>query len=169
MSRALAAALAAAGLVLTAAPVAFAQAETPVDMAAQEKAWNEAVLAARASLPVFWARLAENPGGPDDYSLKVVFRNAQGGGEDIWLQDIKRQDGHIFGRLGYDPEALPNLHRMQIVPISEDSIIDWTFKEGRKRYGQFTTRVLAKLRPDEAAKTMATLSDNPLPADALSK
>ena len=62
MSRALAAALAAAGLVLTAAPVAFAQAETPVDMAAQEKAWNEAVLAARASLPVFWAILLAAPG-----------------------------------------------------------------------------------------------------------
>ena len=166
MSRILAAALAAAGLALTAAPAALAQAEAPIDVAAQEKAWNEAVTAARASLPVFWQRLAENPGGPDDYSLKVVFRDARGEGEDIWLGDIKRQDGHIFGRLSYDPEGLPNLHRMQIVPISEDAIIDWTFKEGRKRYGQFTTRVLAKLRPEESAKTMATLSDNPLPADA---
>ena len=167
MSRFVAAALAAAGLALAAGSAALAQTQAPIDEAAQEKAWNEAVLAARASLPVFWGRLAENPGGaPDDYSLKVVFRNAQGGPEDIWLGDIKRQDGHIFGRLSFDPEGLPNLHRMQIVPIPEDAIIDWSFKEGRKRYGQFTTRVLARLRPEEAAKAMATLSDNPLPADA---
>ena len=63
-------------------------------------------------------------------------------------------------------KLLPNLHRMQVVPIAEGDIIDWTFKEGRKRYGHFTTRVLAKIHPDEAARTMATLSDNPLPADA---
>jgi uncharacterized protein YegJ (DUF2314 family) len=167
----LAAALAAAGLALAVAPAALAQegAAPQIDSAALEKAWNEAVTAARASLPVFWERMAENPGVPDDYSLKVVFRNPQGGIEDIWLSDIKRQDGHIFGRLNYDPDTLPNMHRMQIVPISEADIIDWTFKEGRKRYGHFTTRVQAKAHPEDAAKTMALLSDNPLPADARSK
>jgi uncharacterized protein YegJ (DUF2314 family) len=168
VKRILAAALAAAGLILAAAPAAVAQApaDAPVDLAAQDKAFNDAVFAARASLPVFWGRLAENPGVPDDYSLKVVFRNPRGQVEDLWLSDIKRQDGHIFGRLNYDPEHLPNMHRMQVVPIAEGDIIDWTFKEGRKRYGHFTTRVLAKIHPDEAARTMATLSDNPLPADA---
>lgn len=164
MNRAFAAALITAGLAL-AAPV---RAQAPMDVAAEEKAFNEAVLQARATLPVFWGRLAENPGGPDDYSLKVVFRTPQGQIEDIWLGDIKRQDGRIVGRLNYDPEGLPNLHRLQIVPISEADIIDWSFKEGRKRYGQYTTRVLARLRPEDSAKTMATLSDNPLPLDARS-
>ena len=67
VSRFVAAALAAAGLALAAGSAALAQTQAPIDEAAQEKAWNEAVLAARASLPVFWGRLAENPGGaPDD-------------------------------------------------------------------------------------------------------
>lgn len=169
MSRNLAAALAAAALTLASASQALAQADAPIDAAAQEKAFNDAVVAARATLPVFWGRLAENPGVPDDYSLKVVFHNAQGQIEELWLSDIKRQDGHIFGRLNYDPDILPNMHRMQIVPIAESDIIDWTFKEGRKRYGHFTTRVLAKAHPEQAAKTMAALSDNPLPADARGK
>ena len=72
----------------------------------------------------------------------------------------------MVGRLNYDPESLPNMHRSQIVPIVEANIIDWTFKEGRKRYGHFTTRVLAKAHPEGAAKSLALLSDNPLPADA---
>ena len=163
-------AMASGALALLASPAARAQLpalpQTPEGVA-QDKAFNDAVLAARASLPVFWGRIAENPGeGPDDYSLKVVFPSPGGGIEEIWLSDIKREGGRIVGRLNYNPDTLPNMHRGQIVPINEANIIDWSFKEGRKRYGHFTTRVLAKTHPDEAAKTMATLSDNPLPMDA---
>ena len=168
-----------AGLTLAAAPAAFAQdaAEgvqeaplSPAQEAAMEKAFGDAVQAARASLPVFWGRVAENPAAaPDDYGLKVVFRNPQGGTEELWLMDIKRDGARITGRLNYDAATLPNLHRNAIVPIREADIIDWTFKEGRKRYGHFTTRVLAKAHPVEAAKTLAALSDNPLPVDARGK
>jgi uncharacterized protein YegJ (DUF2314 family) len=149
---------------------------TPAQQQALEKAFEDAVLAARASLPVFWGRVAENSAvSPDDYGLKVAFRNPQGGTEELcgteelWLMDIKRDGARITGRLNYDPETLPNLHRNAIVPIREADIIDWTFKEGRKRYGHFTTRVLAKAHPVESAKTLAALSDNPLPADARGK
>ena len=70
---------------------------------------------------------------------------------------------------GVAPLLQPLTAGAQIVPIAEGNIIDWTFKEGRKRYGEFTTRVLATIHPAESAKTMATLSDNPLPADARGK
>jgi uncharacterized protein YegJ (DUF2314 family) len=96
----------------------------------------------------------------------VVFKSPQGGFEELWLSDIKHDGARITGRLSYEPESLPSMHRAQIVPITEGDIIDWTFKEGRKRYGHFTTRVEAKAHPEEAAKSLALLSDNPLPADA---
>jgi uncharacterized protein YegJ (DUF2314 family) len=170
--------LAAIAVLLAAAPAALAQdapegrvvRERPLtaeDRAALNKDFGDAVQAARTSLPVFWGRLAENPNaGPGDFQLKVAFRSPQGGVEDIWLSDIKHEGARISGRLTYEPESLPSMHRSQIVPIAEGDIIDWTFKEGRKRYGHFTTRVLAKANPEEAAKTLAALSDNPLPADA---
>jgi uncharacterized protein YegJ (DUF2314 family) len=139
------------------------------DMAALDQAFEAAVQAARASLPVFWGRLAENPGAKADFGLKVTFRNASGGAEQLWLQDIQREGARIVGRLNYDPQSLPNLHRTDIVPIREADIIDWSFKEGRKRYGEFTTRVIAKAHPEDAARTLAPLSDNPLPADARGK
>jgi uncharacterized protein YegJ (DUF2314 family) len=164
-------------LMLAAAPAALAQdapdgafvrekALSPAEEAALNKEFGDAVQAARASLPVFWGRLAENPGAsPDDFQLKVMFKSPQGGFEELWLSDIKHEGARITGRLFYEPESLP-MHRSQIVPIPEAQIIDWTFKEGRKRYGHFTTRVMAKARPEEAAKTLALLSDNPLPPDA---
>jgi uncharacterized protein YegJ (DUF2314 family) len=143
---------------------------SPDEAAALTKEFTEAVQAARASLPLFWGRLAENPGAsPDEVGLKVVFKTPDGGGEDVWLSDIKREGARITGRLNYEPDSLPSMHRAQIVPIVEGNIIDWTFKEGRKRYGHFTTRVMAKAHPDEAAKSMAALSDNPLPPDARGK
>jgi uncharacterized protein YegJ (DUF2314 family) len=167
-----------AAVAVAAAPAALAQdapegrvvrekALSPDEEAALNKEFGEAVQAARASLPVFWGRLAENPGAtPDDFQLKVMFKSPQGGFEELWLSDIKREGARIVGRLNYEPESLPSLHRSQIVPIVEGNIIDWTFKEGRKRYGHFTTRVIAKARPEDSAKTLAALSDNPLPADA---
>jgi uncharacterized protein YegJ (DUF2314 family) len=167
-----------AAVAVVAAPAALAQDApegrvvrekplSPDEEAALNKEFGEAVQAARASLPVFWGRLAENPGAtPDDFQLKVMFKSPQGGFEELWLSDIKREGARIVGRLNYEPESLPSLHRSQIVPIVEGNIIDWTFKEGRKRYGHFTTRVIAKARPEDSAKTLAALSDNPLPADA---
>jgi uncharacterized protein YegJ (DUF2314 family) len=156
-----------------AAPAALAQdapQSAPITQAQLDvlnKEFDAAVQAAKASLPVFWGRLAENPGSsPGDYGLKVAFHNQQGGTEEVWLQDIKRSGSRIVGRLNYNPETLPNMHRTDIVPIREADIIDWSFKEGRKRYGEFTTRVIAKAHPQDAAKTLAPLSDNPLPADA---
>src|SRR6185312_15996638 len=111
--------------------------------------------------------LAESRGAiPDDFQLKVAFKSPQGGFEELWLSDIRREGARIVGRLNYEPESLPSLHRAQIVPINEGDIIDWTFKEGRKRYGHFTTRVEAKAHPEESAKALAALSDNPLPPDA---
>ncbi len=180
MKRALVLSLAALTLA-AAVPAALAQdavdqgfvrerALSPDEEASLNKAFDEAVKAARASLPVFWGRLAENPGAsPDEFQLKVMFKSPQGGFEELWLSGIKREGARVVGRLNYEPEALPSMHRAQIVPITEGDIIDWTFKEGRKRYGHFTTRVIAKAHPDEAARTLAALSDNPLPADARGK
>ncbi len=165
MRRAFALALTAAVLI---GPAARAQDAglSPAEQTALSKAFTDAVQQARASLPVFWMRLSENPDGREDYGLKVAFKTPQGTPEELWLFDVRREGARITGRLNYDPEDLPNLHHGQVVPIPEASIIDWTFKEGRKRYGHFPTRVMAKAQPEEEAKTLAALSDNPLPADA---
>jgi uncharacterized protein YegJ (DUF2314 family) len=143
---------------------------SPEQMAALDKEFDAAVQAARASLPVFWEHLAEDgDAARNDFGLKVAFKTPGGGTEDLWLQDIKRQGPRILGRLNYDPQSVTSLHRTDIVPIREADIVDWSFKEGRKRYGEFTTRVIAKVHPDDAARTLAQLSDNPLPADARGK
>ena len=171
-------ALALAGLLMASAPAALAQdapdrpvirerALSPEQETALNKEFGEAVQAARASLPVFWGRLAENPNAsPEDFQLRIALRNPQGALEELWLSDIKHEGARIVGRLNYDPDNLPNLHRNAIVPVRETDIIDWAFKEGRKRYGHFTTRVEAKVHPEESARSLALLSDNPLPADA---
>ena len=153
-------------------PAGGASADAPMTqerLASLDKEFDAAVQAARASLPVFWERLSENPGDRANFGLKVAFRNGRGGTEEVWLQDIQREGARIVGRLNYDPQSLPNLHRTDIVPIREADIIDWSFKEGRKRYGEYTTRVLAKAHPEDGAKTLAQLSDNPLPLDARGK
>jgi uncharacterized protein YegJ (DUF2314 family) len=143
---------------------------SPEQMAALDKEFDAAAQAARASLQVFWQHLSENgDAARAKFGLKVAFKTPAGGTEDLWLSDIRRQGSRILGRLNYDPQTVTTVHRTDIVPIHEADIVDWSFKEGRKRYGEFTTRVIAKVHPEDAARTLAALSDNPLPADARGK
>ena len=80
-----------AAAMLAAAPAALAQdapegrvvRERPLtadDQAALNKEFGDAVQAARASLPVFWGRLAENSGAsPEDYQLQ---------GDEVWAGQV---------------------------------------------------------------------------------
>lgn len=125
---------------------------------------DQAIEAARATLPVFWAWHETRPEDPDCCALKVKFPTGGHGAEHIWFIDILRTGDLVTGMVASEPDRVPGLTLWQPAIIDVDQITDWTFRREGLHYGHFTTRVLAASRPEVAAKDRP-LSETPLPAD----
>jgi uncharacterized protein YegJ (DUF2314 family) len=156
-------------VVLAAAASAFAapdHVDTIRRRSALDAELQRAQLQAQQSLPIFWKHFAAHPGGPADHAVEVVFHTPSGIDEGIWVGALQRMGGRLSGSLADEPHRLPGYHMNSEVTFSESRIIDWTFVEGGKHYGYFTTRVLSKLHPEEAANLKTELWASPLPPES---
>jgi uncharacterized protein YegJ (DUF2314 family) len=133
------------------------------------RAMDQAIQAARETLPVFWAwheTRALDPGDPNDCALKVKFPNTRGGWEHIWLIDIRRTGPVVSGLVASEPEGVPDLQLWQPKIIETGNITDWGFRKADLMYGHFTTRILAAAHPEVAEREVSYgLSPTPLPSE----
>jgi uncharacterized protein YegJ (DUF2314 family) len=126
--------------------------DDPEMIAAQAKA--------RATLAEFWSKL-ERPGpGESDFALKVGLPVNATAQEHIWVANIQRGGGKIFGRISNEPVDLKTVKRGQRIEIVEDQISDWTYLRDGKIVGNFTVRpILNRLPPQEAERYRAMLAE----------
>lgn len=159
--------LSACGRSDTAAPTADTSGpgDDIVQYEAQDAAMNAAIAEAKASLPVFLARLDAGQLKPTD-SLKVGFP-ANGGHEHIWVNNIARKGDQVTGTLANEPNWMPDLHEGSPVTFEPGLVSDWSYEKDGKLWGNYTTRVmLPALSPEEAEAVKANLSDTPTESTA---
>ncbi|MDP2764161.1 MAG: DUF2314 domain-containing protein [Brevundimonas sp.] len=121
---------------------------------------NAAVAQARATLPIFLARLDAGDILPTD-SLKVGFP-VDGSHEHIWVNQIARKGDDLTGVLNNEPNYLAGHHLGSAVTFPAALVSDWSYEKDGKRWGNYTTRVmLPYLSPEQAASVRATLSATP--------
>ena len=89
--------------------------------------------------------------------------------EGIWVRVLSRKGAKLSGELADEPDRMPGRHMHSKVTFTEAQIADWTYSEGGRHYGYFTTRVLAKRHPEDAERLKAELWENPLPPQPASK
>jgi uncharacterized protein YegJ (DUF2314 family) len=130
---------------------------------------QRAQVEAQQSLPIIRRHFAEHPGGPADHAVEVLFHTPSGIDEGIWVGELKRKGKQVSGSLADKPDRMPGYHMGSPVTFDENQIVDWMYLDGGKHYGYFSTRVLVKLHPEEAARLKADLWDSPLPPEATRK
>jgi uncharacterized protein YegJ (DUF2314 family) len=115
---------------------------------------------ARATLGEFW-RAVEAPGpGEEDFALKVAFAVPRKSSEHLWVENVERKDGRLFGVVRSEPRLLRELRRGQRIEFQEDQITDWAYMRSEKVVGGYTMLPLLKYLPaDEAARYRAMLAD----------
>jgi uncharacterized protein YegJ (DUF2314 family) len=120
----------------------------------------EAHAKARATLAEFWSRL-ERPGpGETDFALKVALPVNATAKEHIWVANVQRRNGKIYGRISNDPVDLKNVRMGQRIEIAESQISDWMYLRAGKIVGNFTVRPILKRMPaQEAERYRAMLAD----------
>ena len=137
-----------------------------VQFVQQNTEMNAAIAQAKASLPVFLARLDANQIQPTD-SLKVGFPAGEGH-EHIWVNQIAREGDQLTGVLANEPNAMPGQHRGSVVVFPIALVSDWSYEKDGKRWGNYTTRVmLPYIAPEEADAVRESLSDTPTESNAL--
>jgi uncharacterized protein YegJ (DUF2314 family) len=138
-----------AGLLLglTALNVAHAQDSSYIKVPNADPEMEEAKAQARATLPRFWEALAKPSDGEDGFALKVGLPYGANSTEHIWVGDIERKDGKIFGLISNRPRDVKTVRQGQRIEIAEDRISDWMYVRAGKWVGNYTMRPLLKRMP----------------------
>lgn len=138
------------GLVLAAraAAPAAAQAGDP----SRHPAIAEAVATARRTLPEFMERWAANEPQDTGYALKVAIGD-QHGIEHLWVSNLQRRSGRIYGVIDTRPLRLRSHVAGQRIEVREDYVVDWMFFRRGRMVGNHTGRaMLPYMQPAEAEK-----------------
>lgn len=124
---------------------------------------NAAIKAARDTLPIFWTLFDTDPVVKDTGILKVSFPIRGGGNEHMWMKDLERRNGVIYGTLDNIPAGDVGHRKGDRIRIDPEQITDWSYFRAGRMYGGYTTRVMVKQAPPEIAEgLLRVLSDRPL-------
>ena len=130
-------------------------------LSADDATMNAAIAEAPATLSEFLDRLDAGQLSEHDL-LKVEFLTLGGGGEHIWVANVRRSSDGFSGVLANDPVDL-GLRRGDPVRFSEAMVSDWSYEAHGRLWGNFTTRAVLPRRPsDQAAQLRAVLSETPV-------
>jgi uncharacterized protein YegJ (DUF2314 family) len=135
-------------------------AQNPHDVAASDKAMNDAIALARASVHRVQLQLER---GNNQTSVKVPMVDGAAV-EHFWLRNVSfnRKTAHFSGLIDNDPGMVRNVTIGQVVTVPAAQISDWLYMQDGRMYGNFTLRVLLpRMPPAEAQRLRATLSVEP--------
>ncbi len=147
---------------LLAAPVQAQGGDPVVNFSESDAVMNDAIAAARASLPVFMDALNGSASGATSLILKVAISTESDYVEHIWVDDVRAlEDGMFEGRYANQPVEF-KANEGDAVTFPEGAISDWSFMRDDQLHGNYTTRVmLPYIDPDYAAYLTSILA--PLP------
>jgi uncharacterized protein YegJ (DUF2314 family) len=133
-----------------------------VNFSEDDVAMNDAMAAAKDSLPVFLDALNDPASGADSLILKVAISTETDYVEHIWVEQISDLgDGRFSGVYANQPVEF-KANEGDPVTFTQASISDWSFMRGEQLHGNYTTRVmLPYIDPDYAAYLTSILA--PLP------
>ncbi|MEL6258702.1 MAG: DUF2314 domain-containing protein, partial [Pseudomonadota bacterium] len=103
-----------------------------------DAAMNDAMAAARETLPVFWDLFNANPDYQDAFNLKVGLPTTDGSLEHIWIDQLSYEGGSIKGVIANEPLELANgVQFGDVVEVTAAEVSDWTIWSEGKQYGGF--------------------------------
>lgn len=109
-----------------------------------DTAINNAIAKANETLNQFETILKNDEQYLNYYSIKQNFPTSNGGGEHIWVGQIKLINGNYSGIIGNDPIYTKAVKLGDTVTVAKNKISDWMIIDGTtgKTKGGYTIRVL---------------------------
>jgi uncharacterized protein YegJ (DUF2314 family) len=115
---------------------------------------NSAIEKAKQTFPEFEKAFQSNNPNFENFTIKQKFQTSDGGGEHIWIGDLKFKDGQYFGIVHNEPVDVKQIKLGDSVKISMTDMSDWMYNDGNVVKGAYTIKVLRKQMTDEEKKEM---------------
>lgn len=137
-----------------------AGAQTVIDRAARDQLFNvpkgdpdmmAAMKQARTTLPEFFAAKQSPTSAMTGFSVKIAIRH-DNGNEFFWIAPFEKTGDKYIGRLNNTPRLVKNLQHGDTVTFNENEIVDWTYRDGDRMKGNFTSCALMKREPRAQAE-----------------
>jgi uncharacterized protein YegJ (DUF2314 family) len=109
---------------------------------------------ARATLPNFLALARAPPPSTTSFSVKVAVSDGSLT-EYFWVVQFEGKGGQYSGRVNNRPRTVHNVTFGQVITFPESDIVDWTYLEGKKMKGGYTTCAIMKREPRDEASAFA--------------
>lgn len=126
------------------------------DVSPENKAVNAAIEKAKATLPVFFERLANRQPGEENFLIKIRYETTKedGGGEHIWAKDVTKDGDSVSATIDNVPRNIPNLSKGQRVTVPISRVTDWLYEQNGKYRGAYTVRALVPFMTKQQAADM---------------
>ncbi|MEQ1798984.1 MAG: DUF2314 domain-containing protein [Lacibacter sp.] len=112
---------------------------------------NVAIVKAKGSFRDFDTAFKNGHFDTSEFSIKVRF-DVDAGGEHIWTNSIRFENGHYYGTVNEDAEATDKVKQGDRVRITTDNLSDWMYNDNGVLRGGYTIKVLRnKMTPGERA------------------
>jgi uncharacterized protein YegJ (DUF2314 family) len=133
-----------------------AVAQNITDVSTQNEAVNAAIVKAKSTLPVFFARNASPQPGDSGFAVKIRYATdrGNGSGEHIWANDVVRNGETVTATIANEPRDIANLAKGQRVTVPLSQLTDWMYVRDGKYHGGYTIRALVPFMTPEQAAAM---------------
>ena len=103
---------------------------------------NNAIGNANNTIDEFKKALQSENSDYEYFTLKQKFETSDGGGEHIWINDIKLVDSNYFGIIGNEPVDVKEISYGDSIKVTKTDISDWMYFDKGVVKGGYTIRAL---------------------------
>ena len=133
--------------------VESAEADKVVSVEYDSEEMADGVRKTRATLGAFFT-LAENPRpGTDMFAVKIGLPTPRGK-EYVWARLLRRENGRVVAKIDNTPRWTTKFQEGQTITFREVAIIDWTYVDGDRLKGNFTSCAINKMVSATEAEAM---------------
>jgi len=113
---------------------------------------NKAILEANLNMANFKKALLSENDDYQNFSIKQKFDTQDGGGEHIWIQEIKIIDTNYFGTVSNQPLHVDAIKFGDAIKVDKNKISDWMYLDKGVVQGAYTVRLLRNEMTEEERK-----------------
>ncbi len=107
-----------------------------------DKEMNRAVQQAKDTYADFLAALNQQDSSNKSFAVKMRFAYDEASAEHLWLADLHKKAGKLFGVVDSDPYNVTWIKWGDTLEIKKDSLSDWMYLRNGKMVGGYTTIAL---------------------------